>query len=101
MKAQGLPLNFIVVAAITALVLILVIAFTVGGGAPFLCKVFKSDCSPKNYTWETVKVINSAELCDKTCRSLVGSTINQRVVGEMMDNSSIYSSCYCVVEERK
>ncbi|MGC8941010.1 MAG: hypothetical protein ACP5JY_03175 [Candidatus Nanoarchaeia archaeon] len=30
-KAQGLPLSFIVIAAISALVLILVVAFTVGG----------------------------------------------------------------------
>ena len=54
-KAQGLPLNFIVLAAIAALVLILVIAFTVGGGAPFLSKIFKSGTTAIGDEIETVK----------------------------------------------
>jgi len=54
-KAQGLPLNFIVLAAIAALVLILIIAFTVGGGAPFLSRIFKSGTTAVGDEIETVK----------------------------------------------
>lgn len=38
-KAQGLPLSFIVLAAISALVLILVIAFTIGGLGGFFRQI--------------------------------------------------------------
>jgi hypothetical protein len=39
-KGQGLPMSFIVIAAIAALVLVLVIAFTVGGFGTFFGKIF-------------------------------------------------------------
>jgi len=39
MKGQGLPLSFIVIAAISALVLILVVAFTVGGLGGFFKQI--------------------------------------------------------------
>lgn len=39
-KAQGLPLHLIVVAAIAALVLVLIIAFTIGGLGTFFTKIF-------------------------------------------------------------
>ncbi len=61
-KAQGLPLNFIVLAAIAALVLILIIAFTVGGGAPFLSRIFKSGTTAVGDEIETVKTTCS-NLC--------------------------------------
>ncbi len=40
-KGQGLPLNLIVLAIIAALVLVLVIAFTVGGGGAAFSRIFK------------------------------------------------------------
>ncbi|MEK6807426.1 MAG: hypothetical protein AABX75_00190 [Nanoarchaeota archaeon] len=40
-KAQGLPLNLIVLAAIAALVLVLVISFTVGGSGAFFGKIYR------------------------------------------------------------
>ena len=40
-KAQGLPLNMIVLAVIAALILVLVIAFTIGGAGTFFGKIFK------------------------------------------------------------
>jgi hypothetical protein len=40
-KAQGLPLNMIVLAVIAALILVLVIAFTIGGAGTFFSKIFK------------------------------------------------------------
>lgn len=39
-KAQGLPLNLIVLAAIAALILVLVIAFTIGGAGTFFKQIF-------------------------------------------------------------
>ncbi len=41
-KAQGLPLNLIVLAVIAALILVLIIAFTIGGAGSFFSKIFKS-----------------------------------------------------------
>jgi len=38
-KAQGLPLSFIVLAAISVLVLILIVAFTVGGAGSFFKQI--------------------------------------------------------------
>jgi hypothetical protein len=40
-RGQGLPISFIVIAAIAALVLVLVIAFTIGGFGTFFGKIFK------------------------------------------------------------
>jgi len=40
-KAQGLPLNLIVLAVMAALILVLVIAFTIGGAGTFFSKIFK------------------------------------------------------------
>ena len=35
MKSQGLPINFIVLAAVAILILILIVGFVIGGGAAF------------------------------------------------------------------
>jgi hypothetical protein len=40
-RGQGLPLELIVLAAIAAIVLVLIIAFTIGGGSTFLTKIFQ------------------------------------------------------------
>lgn len=40
-RAQGLPLNLIVLAIIAALVLVLIIAFTVGGAGSTFSRIFK------------------------------------------------------------
>jgi hypothetical protein len=42
-KAQGISLNFIVIAIIAALVLVIIIAFTVGGLGTSLSKIFQAD----------------------------------------------------------
>ena len=42
-KAQGISLNFIVIAIIAALVLIIIIAFTVGGLGTSLSKIFAAE----------------------------------------------------------
>ncbi|MBS3063916.1 MAG: hypothetical protein J4445_00505 [DPANN group archaeon] len=44
-KGQGLPLELIVLAAIAAIVLVLIIAFTIGGGSVFFQKIFKGGTS--------------------------------------------------------
>ena len=61
-KGQGLPLSFIVIAAISALVLILVIAFTIGGLGGF----FRQIISPAP---EDLSVVQSA--CRSFCDQLV------------------------------
>ena len=40
-RGQGLPLELIVLAAIAAIVLVLIIAFTIGGGSVFFKKIFE------------------------------------------------------------
>ncbi len=68
-KGQGLPLSFIVIAAISALVLILVIAFTIGGLGGF----FKQIVAPAPEELGTVQVA-----CNSYCSQLAGAiTSNQ------------------------
>ncbi|MEM4713989.1 MAG: hypothetical protein QXQ79_00375 [Candidatus Nanoarchaeia archaeon] len=55
-KAQGLPLSFIVIAAISALVLILVVAFTIGG----LGGLFKQIGAQKGEELDAVRTACSA-----------------------------------------
>jgi hypothetical protein len=69
LKGQGLPLSFIVIAAISALVLILVIAFTIGGLGGF----FKQIVAPAPEEFGTVQVA-----CNSYCSQLSGAaTENQ------------------------
>ncbi|MEK6923492.1 MAG: hypothetical protein AABW84_02265 [Nanoarchaeota archaeon] len=44
-RGQGLPLELIVLAAIAAIVLVLIIAFTIGGGSVFFQKIFQGGTS--------------------------------------------------------
>lgn len=64
-KGQGLPLSFIVIAAISVLVLILIIAFTLGPGGSFL----KQLVTPAPEEKGTVEVA-----CNSFCAQLAGAT---------------------------
>ncbi|MBT4114273.1 hypothetical protein HOD83_00395 [Candidatus Woesearchaeota archaeon] len=65
-KAQGISLNFIVIAIIAALVLIIIIAFTVGGLGTSLSKIFEAGDSG------TEADIDLAEAkCEKLCNDAV------------------------------
>jgi hypothetical protein len=57
-KAQGISINFIVIAAIAALVLVIVIAFTTGGLGTSLKQIFRSGQS------DTQAIITT---CDTHC----------------------------------
>jgi len=63
-KAQGLPLNLIILAAIAALVLVLVIAFTIGGAGSFFSKIFKIGTSQIGDDISSVRTTCSG-LCDQ------------------------------------
>lgn len=60
-KAQGLPLNLIVLAAIAALILVLIIAFTIGGAGAFFSKIFRGGTTAIGDEIDTVRT---------TCNSL-------------------------------
>jgi hypothetical protein len=64
-KGQGLPLSFIVIAAISALVLIIIIAFTIGGGGSLLKQIITPAPEEKG----TVQVA-----CNSYCSQLTGAT---------------------------
>ena len=61
-KAQGLPLNLIVLAAIAALVLVLGISFTVGGSGAFFGKIYKGG---QTAVGDDLTVVKSA--CTAAC----------------------------------
>ena len=54
-RAQGLPLNLIVLAIIAALVLVLIIAFTVGGAGSVFSKLGKSGTAATGDELSTVR----------------------------------------------
>lgn len=60
-KAQGLPLSFIVIAAIAALILVIVVAFTIGG----LGGLFRQILAPAPIEVDTVRTA-----CQASCDSL-------------------------------
>jgi len=62
-RAQGLPLNLIVIAAIAALVLVLVIAFTIGGFGAFFSKIFGGGQAAVGEQMDVVRT-TCAGLCD-------------------------------------
>jgi hypothetical protein len=62
-KGQGISLNFIVIAIIAALVLVVIIAFTVGGLGSTLSKIFEAgDTSTEDANIDVVKAT-----CNKLC----------------------------------
>lgn len=79
-NGQGLPLSFIVIAAISALVLILVIAFTIGGLGGFFKQIVApaptdlstvqtsctSFCNTAQTTAQTVDQFKNSDFCKKT-----------------------------------
>lgn len=62
-KAQGLSLHFIVIAVIAALVLVLVIAFTIGGFGTFFGKIFGGGQAAVGEEIDVVRT-TCAGLCD-------------------------------------
>ena len=68
-KAQGLPLHLIVIAAIAALVLVLVIAFTIGGFGSFFGKIFQSGQTVVGDTTDVARTTCSG-YCDTAKSSL-------------------------------
>ena len=64
-KAQGLPLSFIVLAAISVLVLILIVAFTVGGLGSFFKQITIVGGGGKG---EELSVVQTA--CTTNCQKL-------------------------------
>ena len=61
-KAQGISLNFIVIAIIAALVLVIIIAFTVGGLGTSLSKIFEAGESSGEADIDLAKAS-----CEKFC----------------------------------
>jgi len=76
-KAQGLPLSFIVIAAISALVLILIVAFTIGGLGGFFKQITIAGGG------EELSTVQSA--CNTACQKLVS-------IGTLAE---FQSSAYC------
>lgn len=74
-RAQGLPMNLIVIAAIAALVLVLVIAFTIGGFGAFFSKIFGGGQAAVGEEIDVVRT-TCAGLCDtaKGSTSITGWT---------------------------
>ncbi len=64
-KAQGLPMSFIVIAAISVLILVLIVAFTVGAGGGFLRQLI----APAPSEIETVQTA-----CSTACDRISGIT---------------------------
>lgn len=79
-RAQGLPLNLIVLAAIAALILVLIIAFTVGGAGSFFGKIFQTSTTAVGDQMETVKTT-----CNSLCSQAESSTTS----------NAFTSSSYC------
>ena len=77
-KAQGLPLNLIVIAVIAALVLVLIIAFTIGGFGFSLGKIFGAG---QTIVGEDIDIAKTAcsGYCDsaKNALTTTGWTISQ------------------------
>lgn len=79
-KGQGLPLSFIVIAAISALVLIIIIAFTISGGGSLLKQIItpaptelgtvqvacNSFCERARVTVQTQDQYKDSDYCTKT-----------------------------------
>ena len=72
-KAQGLPLNLIVLAAVAALVLVLVVAFTVGGTGSFFGKIFRSGTAAAGNE-QDVAITACNSLCDQA-KSIAGTNL--------------------------
>ena len=90
-KAQGLPLNLIVLAAIAALVLVLVIAFTVGGSGTFFGKIYKGGTTAVGDELTVVKS-TCTSLCDQaklatTDAAYKGSSYCKRTFNVDLDSS--------------
>jgi len=68
-RAQGLPLSFIVIAAIAALILVLVIAFTIGGLGGF----FRQIMAPAPEELSTVQTA-----CKAACDSLIAISTDKQ-----------------------
>ena len=71
-KAQGLPLSFIVIAAIVALVLVIVVAFTIGGLGTFFGRIFGGGKAAVGETIDDIRVVCSG-LCDQAKQITVTS----------------------------
>jgi len=71
-KGQGLPLNLIVLAAMAALILVLVIAFTIGGAGAFFGKIFRGGVTAVG---EEINVVQTT--CNSLCQQAqtVSSTV--------------------------
>ncbi len=63
-KAQGLPLNLIILAIIAALVLVLVLAFTIGGAGTIFAKIFKTGTTAVGEDLDVVRT-TCQSLCDQ------------------------------------
>ena len=70
-KAQGLPLSFIVIAAISALVLILIVTFTIGGFGSFGKQIIGSSASDLEST---------RDICRANCAKLAAITSDSQWV---------------------
>ena len=79
-KAQGLPLHLIVIAVIAALILVIVIAFTIGGAGAFFSKIFSSGQAAIGDDTDVVKTT-----CNGLCDTAKGS----------LTVSAFQSSAYC------
>lgn len=105
-RAQGLPLEFIVLAAIAILILILVVGFVIGGGISFAGAVspasFSANCKQicSNYQRDAstvgVKTTGSGEVADGF--SLLAKTdkycISQDIQGGTSQSCSSIEPCY-------
>ena len=60
-KAQSLPLNLIILAIIAALVLVLILAFTIGGAGSIFGKIFQTG---------TTTIGDSLDTAKTSCQSL-------------------------------
>jgi hypothetical protein len=85
-KAQGLPLNMIVLAVIAALILVLVIAFTIGGAGTFFGKIFKGGITAVG---DETSVVQDACRADCTRAQQSVSTVAWKTTSYCRRTSSI------------
>jgi hypothetical protein len=86
-RGQGLPLNLIVLAIIAALVLVLIIAFTVGGAGSSFSRIFKVGATAAGDEIESVRAA-----CRQSCstaESTVGNLDEWKTSGYCKKKSSI------------
>ena len=96
MKAQGLPINFIVIAALAILILILAAGFVVAGGGSIQSsmgpQVFRTNCeSTCSVLQRQASVLNYV---NGDADHLVGSTTTQYCIPQALKGQTNEVSCY-------